>query len=713
MMNRKVLPVILLVLLGGIFWAFQGNGKNKSDDAISKQQQLLAAIGNILEQKHYSPHIIDDSFSKKIFTKYLTSLDGDKDIFLNADIQSLKKYETTIDDEIHATQPLQFFPTAITIYKQRLKEASSIYKDILSTPFNFSIDEEVQLDGDKVDYPNNAAELKESWRKRLKYLTLERFTELQTQREKSKETDSIHNRSEESLESEARMRVKKSMDRNFERLSKTFSQEDQFSLFVNTITEAMDPHTAYFPPVEKRAFDEEMSGRFYGIGAQLKEEDCDIIIASLVTGSPAWKSGKIQINDAIIKVAQGNAEPVDITGYATTDAVKLIRGAKGTEVRLTLKKVDGTHEVVVMIRDEIVQDESFARSAIINQGGKKVGYIFLPEFYADFERPDGAKCSDDVAKEVKKLKDEHVEGIVLDLRTNGGGSLLEVVRMVGLFIKSGPVVQVKDKTGKPSVLDDDDESVLYNGPLAVMVNELSASASEIFAAAIQDYKRGIIIGSTSTYGKGTVQKTLPLGRQIDYFSGATEYGALKLTFEKFYRINGGSTQLKGVTPDIVLPDVYEYLKFREKDNPAALSWDQIPQATYSEWDSQVNWKKIINNAQDRIKSNTSFTAIKNNTNWLSKNIDKKFSLDIIKYKSEQEQIKNLVKQNENMLKLIKPLEVSPLAIDKERFYNNPDKAKGERYQAWIKNLKTDLYINETINIISDIAANDTSNIASH
>ena len=713
MMNRKVLPVILVVLFGGIFWAFKSNGKNKSDDVLSKQQQLLAAIGNILEQKHYSPRNIDDSFSKKIFTKYLSSLDGDKDIFLKPDIQSLGKYETTIDDEIHGTVPLQFFPSAITIYKQRLKEAGGIYKDVLSKPFNFSVNEEVQLDGDKLDYPASAADLQESWRKRLKYLTLERFIELQTQREKSKETDSIHNRTDESLEAEARLRVKKSMDRNFERLSKTFSEEDQFSLFVNTITEAMDPHTSYFPPVEKRGFDEEMSGRFYGIGAQLKEEDGDIKIASLVTGSPAWKSGKIQINDAIVKVAQGNAEPVDIVGYATTDAVKLIRGAKGTEVRLTLKKADGTYQAVVLIRDEIVQDESFARSAVINNGGKKIGYIFLPEFYADFERPDGARCSDDVAKEVSKLKEEHVEGIVLDLRTNGGGSLLEVVKMVGLFIKNGPVVQVKDKTGKPSVLDDDDESVLYNGPLAVMVNELSASASEIFAAAIQDYKRGIIIGSTSTYGKGTVQKTLPLGRPVDYFSGATEYGALKLTFEKFYRINGGSTQLKGVTPDIVLPDVYEYLKFREKDNPSALSWDQIPQATYSIWDGHVNWKQVEANAQERIKTSASFAAIKNNTSWLSKNIDKQYSLDIKKYKAEQEQIRSIVKQNENLLKLVKPLEVNPLAVDKNKFFNNPDKAKGERYQAWIKNLKTDLYVNETTNIIEDIANSNTANIVKH
>ncbi len=288
-----------------------------------------------------------------------------------------------------------------------------------------------------------------------------------------------------------------------------------FSTFLNAITEEMDPHTSYFPPVDARSFNEEISGSFYGIGAQLKEDDNKIVVASLITGGPAWKSGELQVDDEIIKIGEGNAEPVDVTGYAVSDAVKLIRGSeKGTIVKLTVRKVDGTIKVISLSRDQIKLDDTFAKSAIIN-GAHKIGYIYLPEFYVDYENPNGAKCSDDVAKEIKKLEAENVEGIVIDLRGNGGGSLTEVVKMAGLFVEGGPICQVKGRDERPSELNDLDKSALYNGPLTVMVDENSASASEIFAAAIQDYKRGLIVGSTSTYGKGTVQRTISLNPEAE------------------------------------------------------------------------------------------------------------------------------------------------------------------------------------------------------
>jgi carboxyl-terminal processing protease len=595
---------------------------------------------------------------------------------------------------------IEFYPAAGEIYKKRVDEVMSIYKEILAKPFDFTVNENVQLDGDKIDYPADENARKEAWRKRLKFMTLERFVDLQQQREKGDKKDTSVNKPDEQLEKDARTRVLTALDRNYNRLKLVFTDDQQFSSFVNTITDLMDPHTEYFAPVEKRGFDEEMSGRFYGIGAQLKEEDGAIKIATLITGSPAWKSGKVQVNDEIMKVAQGDATPVDVAGYAVTDVVKLIRGTKGTEVRLTFKKNDGTLQVVSLIRDEIVQDETFARSSVINSGGKKIGYIYLPEFYADFDRPDGNRCSADVANEIKKLKAENVEGIILDLRNNGGGSLYEVVQMVGLFIKSGPVVQVKDRDGKPVTLSDNDENVLYDGPLTVMVNELSASASEIFAAAIQDYKRGVVIGSTSTYGKGTVQKNLPLGKQ-DMTTGQTEFGALKLTFEKFYRVNGGSTQLKGVTPDIVLPDTYEYIKFREKDNPSALAWDQIPQADYKR-SLDINWADIEKKANQRITSNEAFSGIKKNTDWLSKNTEKPYELNIDAYKKQQSLLKTTVKQDDTWSKLAQPMDMQPLAVDKDKFYNNSDKAKGERYQAWLKNVQSDLYIDEAVNIVKDL-----------
>ena len=704
-MSKKVLPIVLIVFFGGILWAFRSLGKGDDNDTLLKQQQLVVGIGAILEQRHYDPKIINDSFSKVIFTKYLDDLDNyldqGKDIFLASDIDSLKVFQNSIDDEIHGA-PFRFFPTASSVFERRLSDAAGIYKEILSKPFDFSVKEDVQLNGDKLGYPATEADLKELWRKRLKYLTLQRFVDLQNQRSKST-VDSIKNQSDEKLEAEARSKVMQTMTRNFERLAKTFTEKEQFDLFINEITQEMDPHTEYFPPVEKRAFDEDMSGTFFGIGAQLKEEDGDIKIASLIPGSPAWKSGKIQLNDAIVKVAQGNAEPVDITGYAITDAVKLIRGDKGTEVRLTLKKTDGTIQVVPIIRGEIVQDESYARSAIIQDGAKKIGYIYLPEFYADFDKADGHRCSSDIATEVQKLKAEKVDGIILDLRFNGGGYLQECVQMAGLFIKSGPVVQVRNREGQSQVLDDDDTTTLYKGPMAVMVNELSASASEIFAAAMQDYKRAIIVGSSSTYGKGTVQKTLPLGKPVDMFSGATEFGALKLTFQKFYRISGGSTQLKGVTPDVILPDTYEYLKIREKDNPSALSWDQIPPTEYSPWKSTIDWKAVEDKAEQRIHATTAFSQIEKNTEWLQKNMNDKVDLDIPEYKEQQKMFHNIAQEDDSLAKLPYKMNVNCLTVDRDKFYNNPDKQKGERYQQWLKSLSTDLYLNQTVKILGDMA----------
>lgn len=705
MMNKKVWPLLLLVLLvSGVLWAFTGRDNlesgNSNEDKYAKQQKLLTAIGSILEQRHYSPKAIDDNFSKSVFKKYLENLDPEKNLFLQGDIKSLSKYQTTLDEEILGKSTMEFYPAAGQIYEKRIGEVMAIYKDILSKPFDFSANESVQLDGEKIDYAANEEARKEAWRKRLKFMTLERFVDLQQQREKADKKDSIASKTDAQLEQDARTRVLGALDRNYNRLKLVFNADQQFSSFVNTITDLMDPHTEYFAPVDKRGFDEEMSGRFYGIGAQLTEENGAIKIASLVTGSPAWKSGEVQVNDEILKVAQGTEPPVDVAGYAVTDVVKLIRGTKGTEVKITFKKNDGTLQVVSLIRDEIVQDETFARSSVITDDGKKIGYIYLPEFYADFDRPEGNRCSQDVANEVKKLKAENVEGIILDLRNNGGGSLYEVVQMVGLFIKSGPVVQVKDRDGKPITLSDTDPAVLYDGPLAVMVNELSASASEIFAAAIQDYKRGIVVGSTSTYGKGTVQKNLPLGRQ-DMTTGQTEYGALKLTFEKFYRVNGGSTQLKGVKPDVVLPDVYEYIKFREKDNPSALAWDQIPQADYKQ-STDINWSEIQKKADERVTTSTAFAGIKKNTDWLSKNTERAYELNIDAYKKQQATLRNTVKQDDTLTKLPTPMDMKPVEVDKDKFFNNADKAKGDRYQQWLKSVQKDLYIDETVNIVRDI-----------
>ena len=362
-------------------------------------------------------------------------------------------------------------------------------------------------------------------------------------------------------------------------------------------------------------------------------------------------------------------------------------------------------KIVTLIRDEIVQDETFARSEIVDNGKAKLGYIFLPEFYADFEDPKGARSFDDVRKEVIKLKSEQVDGIILDLRNNGGGSLYDVVQMVGLFVEDGPIVQVKDRDGKPSVLRDRDRTVLYDGPLAVMVNELSASASEIFAAAIQDYRRGVIIGSTSTYGKGTVQRNIGLDKDLGFMSANSELGTIKLTLQKFYRINGGSTQLKGVRSDVVLPDLYEHLKMREKDDPDALPWDEIAKADYAVWKSPVDMNTIKTLSASRVNNSTSFNLIKTKTEWLSKQNDKEYSLQLEKFRAEKKLISATYKELEALNKLPKELNVRTIKGEEEKFAS--DKSKDDRFKAWQKNLKNDIYLDEAVNVVSDMVGQRT------
>lgn len=700
MFSKRSLPVLILFLGAGLIAAFNTFGWGGGNPA-GKYEKILHNVGDMLKEIHYSPKKIDDEFSKTLFKKFLSDqfVDQKKNILLQSDIQALKKYETKLDDEILGANVL-FVPAVNEIVKKRLPEVQLVYRDILSKPFDFSKDESANLNADEYDFPKTEADRKENWRKQLKFLTLDRYADLIENREKNKGTEGFVVKSDADLEKEARDRVLKIMDRTFERMIVKVSEDDRFNSFVNIITETMDPHSTFFPPVDKRYFDEQMSGKFYGIGASLREEDGNIKIGTLLAGSPAWKSGQVQVGDVVLKVAQGTAEPVELTGFVTEDAVKIIRGKKGTEVRLTLKKADGAVKVVTLIRDEIVQDETFARSAIVNTAKGKIGFIFLPEFYANFEDPKGARCSEDVRKEVIKLKEQKVDGIVMDLRNNGGGSLYDVVQMVGLFIEGGPIVQVRDRDGKPQVYFDRDKSVLYDGPLAVMTNEFSASASEIFAAAIQDYNRGVIIGSSTTYGKGTVQRNIGLDKIVGFVDPNSDLGTIKLTLQKFYRINGGSTQKKGVAADINLPDIYEFSKFREKDNPDALPWDEIQKAEYSNWKYSLDLNPIKNASIERMKASNAFTVIQKNAQWIADQNDKVVTLNLKKYQEEQKQIKASVKQIETSGKLANELDVTAMPEDLKKF--EYDNGKLERFKEWIKRLRSDIYLDEAVNVVNDM-----------
>lgn len=698
-----------LLVIGSLIFAFKSNPLETTE---LRHRKLLSAVGRLLESEHYSPRKVDDEFSKDVFDAYLKSLDPEKSYFTQEDINALKKYQTTIDNEIHGDN-IEFEPAVSKLYDIRYKEAKLIADSILKQAFNFNVDDSVYLDADSVSYPKNNKERYDRWYKLLKYRTLEKYVSLiddrEAQSKKKNTTDtakaSTNNKfvykSDAELEVDARASVAKSYHKKFESLDKTFNEEKKFDAFLNAITGLMDPHTDYFAPVEKRSFTEQMSGVIYGIGAQLGADDNGVKIASITPGGPAWKSGQFVVNDVITKIAQGAEEPVDIAGYEVTDAVKLIRGDLGTEVRLTVKKLDGSVKVISLRREKIVLDEGYARSAVITKGNDKIGYILLPDFYADFDREEGARCSKDIAAEVEKLKAEKVKSIIIDIRYNGGGSLYEVVQMVGLFINKGPVVQIRDKEGRSQVLADETAGSIYDGPLVVMVNEFSASASEIFAAAIQDYKRGLIVGSTSTYGKGTVQRNVAFGKPLDSLGIQTEYGAVKLTFQKFYRINGSSTQRKGVASDVVFPDEYELLKYREKDNPSALPWDQIQSSKYQPWVGSYNLdniKQTINTQlQKEVDSNT--LKFKNNLQFVSSQIYAPVYLKLDKYLAYKKKVQAVMKENEQILKLKDSMQVVPTKVDYDKFYNNPDKPKQERYQAWLKMVAKDKQIAESCKLL--------------
>ncbi|MFT3904034.1 MAG: carboxy terminal-processing peptidase [Niabella sp.] len=701
----KRFPFVILILVAAV--SFVGFKMESNSVPPDKNEKILRLVGEILTQAHFSPQPIDDSFSEKVFNKFIEDLDREKNIFLKSDIEKLKaSYAHKIDDEIKGA-PIESFYAISKIFDERMQSTALWPAELLKTPYNYKIKEDVTFDGDKLDYVSTEAARKERWQKKIKYLTLERYVDMLDEREANKKTAGYVAKSDEQLEKDARAKTDTLMQRFFNRYKVKLNDEDKFSLFVNAITTTMDPHTAFFPPVDKRYFDEEMSGSFFGIGAGLQERDGEIRVISVNVGSPAALSGEIKPGDIISKVGQGNEPQVDLLGYGVQDAVKLIRGKEGTIVSLTLKKPDGTFKVLKLKRAKIENEDTFARSAIIkdDKTGNKIGMIYLPEFYASFDDPNGRRSYLDVAKEIKKLKAENVSGIIMDLRRNGGGSLYDVVQMVGLFVGDGPVVQVKDRINKPQVIQARDEAPLYTGPLAVMVDEFSASASEIFAAAIQDYGRGIIIGSTSTYGKGTVQRNIGLDEKRGFTFDESDLGTVKLTLQKYYRISGGSTQLKGVESDVVLPSQLETLKIREKDDKDALPYDEIAKADYQPVKSIYNISEVKQLSRARVARDSAFVIIKNNTAWLTDRDEKSVSLNIDDFKAEKKIMRTKVAQIDSAQRLKTKLDIKLLAADVNKLPSN--QLENERVKAWLKALSQDIYLDQAVKVVDDMIGMET------
>lgn len=723
--NYKLLLVVSFVSLSLL--AFKSNFSSSSDP--EKDKLLIELLTFVLEKGHYSPATMDDEFSKGVYKDYIEALDPSKRFFLQADIDEFSKFELELDDQL-LNKDLTFFDLTYTRLIQRIEESKSIYKSILNQPFDYTIDESFNTDYEKMPYAKNTSELKERWRKQIKLSTLSSLVDRQeiqdsngvidkdlkavaapldeesdfqdaaeTENKKEVAVTKDKKKSFDELEKETRESSLKSLDEYFGFI-KDLTRKDYFSVYLNSVTSKFDPHTNYLAPEDKERFDVSMSGKLEGIGARLQKKNDYTEISELISGGPAWRGKQLEAGDIVIKVGQGNQEPIDVVGMRLDDVVKKIKGTKGTEVRLTVKKVDGTIKVISIIRDIVEIEETYAKSSIVEKNGTKYGVIYLPKFYIDFEDRDGRDAGKDIALEVARLKKEGVNGIVLDVRDDGGGSLSTVVDIAGLFIEEGPIVQIKSAGKRKEVLYDRDKKIEWDGPLVIMVNSFSASASEILAAAIQDYKRGIIIGSKQTYGKGTVQNVIDLN-QFVRSSSVGDLGALKTTTQKFYRINGGSTQLEGVSSDIVMPDRYSYLKMGERDMNNAMPWDKIDPASYSTWLNNKNFNQVITNSKNRIARNAQFQLVEDNAKWIdSRSEDYVYSLNIDKFKMAQKQIEERAKMYKPLKNYSNKLKFNSLPYEIEIMAK--DNSLKEKRQRWHESLSKDIYVEEALNVLDDL-----------
>lgn len=718
-MKRNLAYALLVMLISVASCSFT----NKSFENDDKDKLLLDLITYVLEKGHYEPKIIDDDFSVSVFEDFINVIDPTKRYFLQEDIEEFEQYKFQIDDQIKSTD-ISFFNLVYDRLMERMEDAKGIYKEVLDSPIDYNKQESIDIDYEKLPFAASMEDLKERWRLQLKYATLGtydskiRSADQETEMEPfdpSAESDNIEADTNESddmasekpltpeeAEVSSRESTLKTLDEFFDFVD-DLERKDWFVQYINTIVDEFDPHTYYFAPDDKEKFDMSMSGKFEGIGARLQKKPEGAKIVDIISGGPVWRDGQLEVGDEILKVGQEGDEPINIVGMRLDDAIKLIKGPKGTLVALTVRKIDGSTEIVKLTRDVVELEESFAKSASIIKSDQKFGLINLPKFYVDFDDYTERNAATDVAKEVERLKEAGAEGLIIDLRDNGGGSLKTVVEMAGLFIKDGPIVQVRSSGKGKDVYDDKDERIQWNGPLVILVNELSASASEILAAAMQDYKRAVVIGSKQTFGKGTVQNVIPL-ENIVRSSDHGDLGAIKLTTQKFYRVNGGSTQLEGVKSDVVVPDKYSYIDLGERDQANPLKWDKISPANYKPWDGYIDYENTIDNSKKRMANSAQIKLIEENAKWLkSKQDETVISLNYDTYKNDEEKVKEESKYFKTITDYDSKLSFESLNYEQALF--TKDSVLREKRERWHKNLVKDVYIEEAVNVLQDLRSN--------
>ena len=697
-MKKNIIVISLTFILGLASCSFTSRNFDQTD----KDKLLLQLISYVLDQGHFVEKEINDDFSRKVFNEYLNIIDPYKRYFYKSDIEEFKKYEDQLDDKFINAE-IDFFDLTYNRGQQRFNESKLIYKEILNNPFDYQIDENFNADFESLDYVKNKSEMKDRWRKQLKFSSIETYNALLEEQENELEDNPSHKtKSNIEIELEARESTLKTLNEMYD-FYDDITRSDWFSFYINSFVEQYDPHTIYYSPEAKDRFDVDMSGNYAGIGARLSKKFDKIEVVEIISGGPAWRQNLLEVGDIILKVRQDDqdeSESTSILGMPISDAVKLIKGPKGTNVILTIKKVDGEVLDLKIRRDIVLLEETYVRSSIVSKDENLYGFINLPKFYIDFDNSTSRDAARDVKKEIIRLKNIGIKGLVIDLRNNGGGSLKTVVEMAGLFIQEGPIVQVRSMDKESQILRDKDRSIIWEGPLVILVNEFSASASEILAAAMQDYKRAIIIGSKQTYGKGTVQNVLDLNKMVRSNTNG-DLGALKFTTQKYYRINGGSTQLEGVKSDIVVPDKYTYVDFGEKDRENPLEWDKIDPVSYQPWKTFFDYNKSIQASKDRMNSSEFISLIDENAKWIKSMRDRdiytlnyrKFKEDLLLNEEKAKKYRKLSDYSSDLIFKSLPYEIDLIA---------KDSSLGEKRMRWHKNLSKDIYVNESLNVLNDL-----------
>ena len=680
-----IVAIVAIILFGFSF------SEDKFSDP-NKEKLLIEVVKYVVEKGHYSTLDINDDISEKIYNTYLEQLDAQKRFFLQSDIRQFEKYKFKLDDQLK-DQDLTFFNLVYETSRKRINEVKNYYEEIMSNSFDFSSNEDINLDFENKSYARNSNEIKNRWRKQLKYSTLDIIS--------LKLGDSIKV-IDNKTRNESMTLIKKNTDDFFDYVEE-MDRDDWFANYINAFLNQLDPHTVYFNPEDKDRFDTNISGKFDGIGARLQKTEGTVKIVDIIVGGPIWKDKLLDVGDIILKVAQENQDPVNIIGMKLDDAIKLIKGPADSFVTLTVKKISGEIKDVLIKRGVVELEELYAKSTLINKGDKNYGYISLPKFYIDFSDRKSRNSANDVKNEIIKLKNNGISGLILDLRNNGGGALQTVVDMTGLFIERGPIVQVKSTGNRKQILYDKDPQIVWDGPLVILMNKMSASASEILAGALQDYNRAVIIGNEKSFGKGTVQNVIDLNRFIS--NSSYDLGALKITTDKFYRINGESVQLEGVKSDIVIPDSYKYIFNGEKDEKNPLQWDKITPANFNKWAKRDYLNKISSENQSRIDNDDYYSLINDRAQWLKdQQSNKTISLNFNSYNNFLTKQREKNKRFESLNKYENTLNFKLLKTEKQYIMSNKELLSSRN--RWHRNLTKDLYLEEGVKALEMLSLLD-------